>query len=66
MDALGPDFDVRHVDGANRAELFDALLGVHAVLIRSATHLDAESIATGQDLKVIARAKCRALRPMAL
>ena len=56
VEALGPDFDIRHVDGANRAELLGALPGVHAVLIRSATQMDTEAIAAGKDLKVIARA----------
>ena len=56
VEALGPDFDIRHVDGANRAELLGALPGVHAVLIRSATQMDQEAIAAGKDLKVIARA----------
>ena len=56
VEALGPDFDIRHVDGANRAELLKALPGSNAVLVRSATHMDAEAIAAGSDLKVIARA----------
>ena len=56
VDALGPDFEIRHADGANRAELLAALPGVHAVLIRSATQMDPEAIAAGKDLKVIARA----------
>ena len=34
LDALGPDFEVRHCDGANRDELLAALAkGVDAVLI---------------------------------
>jgi len=57
MEALGPDFEVRHCDGANRAELLPALAaGVDAVLIRSATKMDAEAIAAAKGLKVIARA----------
>ena len=56
VEALGPDFDIRHVDGANRTELLAALPGVHAVLIRSATQMDTEAITAGKDLKVIARA----------
>ncbi|CAB4337475.1 unannotated protein [freshwater metagenome] len=57
LDALGPDFEVRHCDGANRAELLPALAaGVDAVLIRSATKMDAEAISTAKGLKVIARA----------
>ena len=57
MEALGPDFEVRHCDGANRDELLPALAaGVDAVLIRSATKMDAEAIAAAKGLKVIARA----------
>lgn len=57
VDALGPDFEVRHCDGANRVELLAALgQGVDAVLIRSATKMDAEAIAAAKGLKVIARA----------
>ena len=57
LDALGPDFEVRNCDGANRAELLEALgKGIDAVLIRSATKMDAEAIAAAKGLKVIARA----------
>ena len=57
VDALGPDFDVINCDGANRSELLAALAkGVDAVLIRSATKMDAEAIAAAKGLKVIARA----------
>ena len=57
LKALGPDFEVRNCDGANRAELLEALgKGVDAVLIRSATKMDAEAIAAAKGLRVIARA----------
>jgi len=57
LEALGPDFEVRHCDGANRSELLAALgAGVDAVLIRSATKMDAEAIAAAKGLRVIARA----------
>ncbi len=56
VDALGPDFEIRHCDGADRAALLGALRGVHALLIRSATQVDAEAIAAGRALKVVARA----------
>ena len=57
VDALGPDFEVRNCDGANRVELLEALgKGVDAVLIRSATKMDAEAIGAAKGLKVIARA----------
>src|SRR5690348_13862523 len=56
IDALGPDFEVRHTDGADRAQLLPALADVDAVLIRSATKMDTEAIAAARNLKVIARA----------
>ncbi len=56
LDALGPDFEVRHTDGSDRSALLPALEGVDAVLIRSATAMDAEAIAAARNLKVIARA----------
>lgn len=56
LDALGPDFEVRHVDGASREALLPALADADAVLIRSATKMDAEAIAAAKNLKVIARA----------
>ena len=56
LDALGPDFEIRQIDGANRDELLPALPDVDAVLIRSATKMDAEAIAAARNLKVIARA----------
>lgn len=56
IDALGPDFEIRNVDGADRSALLPALSGVEAVLIRSATKMDAEAIAAAPQLKVIARA----------
>ena len=57
VEALGPDFEIRHVDGADRAALIPALSsGVDAVLIRSATKMDAEAINSAKGLRVIARA----------
>ena len=56
VEALGPDFDVRNVDGTDRPALLAALVGASAILIRSATQLDAEALAAGKSLKVIARA----------
>ena len=56
LDALGPDFEVRHCDGADRSELLAALPAAEAVLIRSATKMDAEAIAAAKALRVIARA----------
>jgi len=56
VDALGPDFDIRSVDGTDRPALLAALRDASAILIRSATQVDAEAIAAAPALKVIARA----------
>ncbi|GAA4362807.1 phosphoglycerate dehydrogenase [Paeniglutamicibacter cryotolerans] len=54
--ALGPDFEIRQTDGADRAQLLAAIADVDAILVRSATQVDAEAIAAAKNLKVIARA----------
>src|SRR3954454_16135086 len=56
VDALGPDFEVRSVDGTDRPALLAALADASAVLVRSATKVDAEALAAAPALKVIARA----------
>ena len=57
LEALGPDFEVRNCNGADRTELLAELAkGVSAVLIRSATKMDSEAISAAKGLKVIARA----------
>ncbi|TFC01098.1 phosphoglycerate dehydrogenase [Cryobacterium adonitolivorans] len=56
VDALGPDFDVVNVDGTDRAALLSALASADAILVRSATKVDAEALAAAPNLKVIARA----------
>ncbi|MCW2726194.1 MAG: phosphoglycerate dehydrogenase [Frankiales bacterium] len=53
---LGDGFDIRHVDGSDRAQLLPALAEADAVLIRSATHIDDEALAAAPRLKVVARA----------
>jgi D-3-phosphoglycerate dehydrogenase len=56
VEALGPDFEIRSVDGADRAALLPALSDVDAILVRSATKVDAEALAAAPRLKVVARA----------
>lgn len=56
IDVLAQDFDVRHVDGTDRQALLAALADTEAVVVRSATQIDAEAIAAAPQLKVIARA----------
>src|SRR5690348_9228041 len=53
---LADDFDVRHVDGTDRPALLGALADADAVIVRSATQVDAEAIAAAPRLRVIARA----------
>src|SRR3954471_10303158 len=56
IDVLAYDFDVRHVDGTDRPALLAAVAEADALIVRSATRVDAEVIAAGAALKVIARA----------
>ncbi|SFK47327.1 D-3-phosphoglycerate dehydrogenase [Streptosporangium canum] len=53
---LGADFEVRHTDGADRAQFLPALADVDALIVRSATQVDAEAIAAAPKLRVVARA----------
>lgn len=56
VEALGPDYEVRYCNGPERSELLPALADASAVLVRSATTIDAEAIAAAPNLQVIARA----------
>jgi D-3-phosphoglycerate dehydrogenase len=56
LDVLAKDFDVRQVDGTDRPALLAAIPDADAVLVRSATTIDAEALAAGSRLKVVARA----------
>jgi D-3-phosphoglycerate dehydrogenase len=56
VEALGPDFDVRECDGADREALLAAIVDADALLVRSATKVDAEALAAATRLKVVARA----------
>ena len=53
---LGDDVEIRHVDGTDRPALFTALADADALLVRSATKVDAEALAAAPRLKVVARA----------
>lgn len=53
---LGADFEVRQTDGADRSQLLPALADVDALIVRSATQVDAEAIAAAPKLRVVARA----------
>ncbi|MFN8184342.1 MAG: phosphoglycerate dehydrogenase [Candidatus Nanopelagicales bacterium] len=56
VDALGPDFEIRRTDGADRQALLRDIVDVDAILVRSATQVDAEALAAAKNLKVVARA----------
>ncbi len=56
VEALGPDFDIRHCDGTDRDALLAAVAEADAVVVRSATRVDAEVLAAARHLKVVARA----------
>jgi D-3-phosphoglycerate dehydrogenase / 2-oxoglutarate reductase len=56
LEVLADDFDVRHVDGTDRGALLAALADAAAVIVRSATQIDAEAIAGAPKLRVVARA----------
>src|SRR5690349_3977097 len=56
LEVLADDFDVRLVDGTDRPKLLAALADAHAVIVRSATQIDAEAIAAAPRLRVVARA----------
>ncbi|MGZ4506951.1 MAG: phosphoglycerate dehydrogenase [Blastococcus sp.] len=56
LEALGPEVEIRHVDGADRQALLPALANAAAVIVRSATRIDAEALAAAPVLGVVARA----------
>jgi D-3-phosphoglycerate dehydrogenase / 2-oxoglutarate reductase len=56
VEALGADVQIRHVDGTDRPALLAAVADADALLVRSATRVDAEVIAASTRLKVVARA----------
>jgi D-3-phosphoglycerate dehydrogenase / 2-oxoglutarate reductase len=53
---LESGFELRHADGADRAALLSALADADAVIVRSATKIDAEALAHAPNLRVVARA----------
>jgi D-3-phosphoglycerate dehydrogenase / 2-oxoglutarate reductase len=54
--ALGDQVEVRWVDGSDRPKLLAAVVDADALLVRSATTVDAEVIAAAPKLKIVARA----------
>lgn len=56
VEALGPDFEIRQSDGTDRPRLFQDIADADAVMVRSATQVDAEVFSHAKKLKVVARA----------
>ena len=56
VDALGDQVEVRWVDGPDREKLLAAVAEADALLVRSATTVDAEVLAAAPKLKIVARA----------
>ncbi len=56
VEMLGDDVEIRHVDGTDRPALLTAIADADAILVRSATRVDAEAIAASTRLTVVARA----------
>ncbi|MET0134324.1 MAG: phosphoglycerate dehydrogenase [Kibdelosporangium sp.] len=56
LDVFGEEVEVRHVDGTDRPALLAEVASADALLVRSATTVDAEVLAATDRLKVVARA----------
>ncbi|MGV9827451.1 MULTISPECIES: phosphoglycerate dehydrogenase [unclassified Gordonia (in: high G+C Gram-positive bacteria)] len=56
VEALGDGVEVQWVDGPDRPKLLEAVVDADALLVRSATTVDAEVLDAGKKLKIIARA----------
>ncbi|TLP77456.1 phosphoglycerate dehydrogenase [Nesterenkonia sphaerica] len=56
VEALGPDFEILQSDGTDRPRLFTDIATADALMVRSATKVDAELLSHARQLKVVARA----------
>src|SRR4051794_9100771 len=56
IDVFGDEVEIRHVDGTDRPALLSAVAGADALLVRSATQVNAEVFEATTQLKVVARA----------
>ncbi len=56
VEALGDQVEVRWVDGPDREKLLAAVVEADALLVRSATTVDADVLAAAPKLKIVARA----------
>jgi D-3-phosphoglycerate dehydrogenase len=56
LEVFGDEVEIRHVDGTDRAALLEAVRDADALLVRSATQVDAEVFAAQTHLAVVGRA----------
>jgi D-3-phosphoglycerate dehydrogenase / 2-oxoglutarate reductase len=56
IDALGDGVEIRNVDGTDRPALLSAVADADALVVRSATQVDAEVLGAADHLTVVARA----------
>ncbi|MPY84618.1 MAG: phosphoglycerate dehydrogenase [Actinophytocola sp.] len=56
VEVFGDEVEIRRVDGTDRPALLEAVADADALLVRSATKVDAEVLAAAGKLKVVARA----------
>ena len=56
LNELGDGFEIRNCDGADRTQLLNEIATANAILVRSATKVDAQVIAAAPNLRIIARA----------
>ena len=56
VDALSRQHDVDVKTGLSKAELLEIVAGYHAIVVRSATTIDADVIAAASELRVVGRA----------
>ncbi len=56
LEVFGDEVEIRQVDGTDRAALLEAVTGADALLVRSATQVDAEVFAAQTRLVVVGRA----------
>lgn len=56
VEALGDGFEIRQSDGTDRPRLFADIADADALMVRSATQVDAEVLSHAKRLKVVARA----------
>jgi len=56
VEVFGDEVEIRHVDGTDRQALLEAVRTADALLVRSATKVDAEVLNASDTLKVVGRA----------